>query len=79
MLNEEGVPDVVSLEVGDIEDVALELIVDDGVFGGVTVALNDIDDVPLADPPKLNVLVGVALKVFETLIVVDPLSLPLDV
>ena len=69
------VPDDVGLPVGEFEDVALELIVDDGVFGGVTVALNDVDDVPLSDPPKLKVLVGVALKVFETLIVVDPLKL----
>ena len=70
---------MVALAVGEFDAVTLELIVDDGVIGGVTVALNDIDDVPLADPPKLKVLVGVALKVFETLIVVDPLSLPLDV
>ena len=47
----EEVPDDVTLPVGDIEAVALALIVDDGVTGGVAVALNDIEDVPLADSP----------------------------
>ena len=45
------VPDDVALPVGEIEAVALALIVDDGVTGGVAVALNDIEDVPLADSP----------------------------
>ena len=73
------VPDDVALPVGDIEAVALELIVDDGVIGGVAVALNDTEDVPLADSPKLCVLVGVAVTVLDRLIVVDPLLLPVDV
>ena len=77
--NEVEVPDVVALPVGEIEAVALALIVDDGVIVGVMVALNDTDDVPLAVPPTDKELVGVALTVLEILIVVEPLSLPLDV
>ena len=66
------VPDVVPLPVGDNDAVALALIVDDGVIGGAIVALNDTDDVPLAVPPKLRVLVGVI--VIDIFIVVEPLS-----
>ena len=73
------VPDVVPLPVGDNDAVALALIVDDGVIGGVIVALNDTDDVPLADPPVLRVLVGVELIVLDRLSVVDPLLLPVGV
>ena len=73
------VPDDVTLPVGDIEAVAIALIVDDDVIVEVTVPLNDIEDVPLADPPTLKVLVGVAVTVLERLILVDPLSLPLCV
>ena len=43
-----------ALPVGDIDAVALALIVEDDVIDGVTVALSDIDDVPLTDPPKLS-------------------------
>jgi len=49
--NEVEVPDVVALPVGDIEAVALALIVDDGDIVGVMVALNDKDGVLLAVPP----------------------------
>ena len=45
------VSDVVPLPVGDIDTVALALIVDDGVIGGVTVAVNDTEGVTLAVPP----------------------------
>ena len=45
------VPDDVALPVGDIDAVALALIVDDGVIGGVTVAVNDTEGVTLAVPP----------------------------
>ena len=49
--NEVEVPDDVPLPVGDIEAVALELIVDDDKIVGVMVALNDKDGVPLAEAP----------------------------
>ena len=49
--NEVEVPDDVLLPVGDIEAVALKLIVDDDVIVGVMVALNDKDGVLLAVPP----------------------------
>ena len=45
------VADDVLLPVGDIEAVALVLIVDDDVIVGVTVALSDKDGVPLAEAP----------------------------
>ena len=67
------------LPVGDNEAVALELIVDDDVIVGETVALNDKDGVPLAVPPTDKELVGVELTVLERLTVIDPLSLPLGV
>ena len=51
------VPDDVTLPVGDIDAVALALIVDDDVIVEVIVPLNDIEGVPLAVPPKLRVLV----------------------
>ena len=76
---EVAVPDDVPLLVGDIEAVALALIVDDEVIVGVMVALNDTDGVLLAVPPTDKELVGVELTVLEKLIVVDPLSLPLGV
>jgi hypothetical protein len=41
----------VPLPVGDIEAVALALVVDDGDIVGVMVALNDKDGVPLAEAP----------------------------
>ena len=49
--NEEEVPDVGALPVGDVEAVAFALIVDDDVIVGVMVALNDKDGVLLAVPP----------------------------
>jgi hypothetical protein len=49
--NEVEVPDIVALPVGDIEAVALALVVDDGDIVGVMVALNDNDGVLLAVPP----------------------------
>ncbi len=77
--DEVDVPDDVPLPVGDIEAVALALIVDDDVIVGLMVALNDKDGVMLAVSPKESVLVGVAVTVFDRLTVVDPLSLPLGV
>ena len=73
------VADDVPLPVGDIEAVALALIVDDDVIVGVMVALNDTDGDTLAEAPKESVPLGVAVIVEERLIVVDPLSLPLGV
>ncbi len=73
------VADDVPLPVGDIEAVALVLIVDDDVIVGVIVALNDVEGVPLAVPPKESVLLDVAVIVEERLFVVDPLSLPVGV
>ena len=70
------VPDDVTLPVGDIDAVALALIVDDDVIVEVIVPLNDAEGVQLAVSPKLRVLVGDELTVLERLIVVDPLSLP---
>ena len=77
--DEVDVPDDVPLPVGDIEAVALALIVDDDVIVGLMVALNDKDGVTLAVSPKESVLLGVAVTVFDRLTVVDPLSLPLGV
>ena len=45
------VPDDVPLTVGDIEAVALALIVDDDVIVGLLVALSDTEGVLLAVPP----------------------------
>ena len=73
------VADDVPLPVGDIEAVALALIVDDAVIVGVMVALSDTEGVTLAEAPKESVPLGVAVIVDERLIVVDPLSLPLGV
>ena len=73
------VTDDVPLPVGEVEAVALALIVDDDVIVGVMVALNDTDGVLLAEPPTDKELVGVAEIVEERLIVVELLSLPLGV
>ena len=73
------VADDVPLPVGDIEAVALALIVDDDVIVGLLVALNDTEGVTLAEAPKESVPLGVAVIVDERLIVVDPQSLPLGV
>ena len=58
----------------------------EGVTGDVGEAVSEMvedgdddrdgDVVPLAEPPKDNVVVGVAVTVEETLNVDDPLSLP---
>ncbi len=73
------VTDDVPLPVGEIEAVALALVVDDDVIVGVMVALNDKEGVLLAEPPTDKELVAVAEIVEERLIVVDPLSLPVAV
>ena len=70
------VPEVVELAVGVTDAVMLELTVLDAVAGGEFVALNDVEGVPLADPPMLRVVVGDAVTVVEVLIVVQLLSLP---
>jgi hypothetical protein len=73
------VADDVSLPVGDIEAVALRLIVDDDVIVGLLVELNETDGVLLAEPPIDKEPVAVAEIVVERLFVVDPLSLPVGV
>ena len=65
-----------ALAVGVTDGVFKALIEDDGVNGGDTVALNDIEDVPLAEPPVLSELVGVAVIVVDKLAAIEPLSLP---
>ena len=62
--------------MGDIDAVALALIVDDDVIVEVIVPLNDAEGVQLAVSPKLSVLVPDVVIVEERLIVVDSLSLP---
>ncbi len=52
------------------------MIVDDGVTVGDWLALNDIEDVTLAEPPMLSELVGVAVIVVDKLAANEPLSLP---
>jgi hypothetical protein len=70
------VPEIVALAVGVPDGVFKALIVDDGVIGGDTVALNDIEDVTLAEPPVLSELVGVAVIVVDKLAAIELLSLP---
>ncbi len=70
------VPEIVALAVGVTDGVFKALIVDDGVIGGETVALNEIEGVPLAVLPKERVLVGVAVIVVDKLATIEPLSLP---
>ena len=65
-----------ALDVGVTDGVFKALIVDDGVIGGETVALNEIEGVPLAVLPKERVLVGVAVIVVDKLAAIEPLSLP---
>ena len=62
-----------------LQSKALALIVDDGVTVGELVALSDTEGVTLGEAPKESVPLGVAVIVDERLIVVDPLSLPLEV
>ena len=65
-----------ALAVGVTDGVFKAVIVDDGVIDGDTVALKDIEDVPLAEPPMLSELVGVAVIVVDKLAAIEPLSLP---
>ena len=69
------VPEIVALAVGVTDGVFKALIVDDGVIGGETVALNEIEGVPLAVLPKERVLVGVAVIVVDKLATIEKLSL----
>ena len=70
------VPEIVALDVGVTDGVFKALIEDDGVIGGDTVALNDIEDVTLAELPVLSELVGVADIDEDILAAIEPLSLP---
>ena len=70
------VPESVALAVGVIEGVFKALTVDNGVIGGDTVALNDVEGVPLAEPPTLSELDGVAVIVDDILDTIEKLSLP---
>ena len=71
-----AVPEIVALDVGVTDGVLTALIVDDGDIGGETVALNEIEEVPLAELQKERVLVGVNVIVEDTLATIDSLSLP---
>ncbi len=55
------------------------VIVDDGVIDGDTVALKEMEDVPLAEPPTLSELVGDAVTVDDILDSIETLSLPVFV
>ena len=68
-----------ALDVGVTDGVFNALIVDDGVIGGDTVALNDVEGVPLAEPPTLSELDGVAVIVDDILDTIEKLSLPVFV
>ena len=70
------VPEIVALAVGVTDGVFKALVVDDGVIDGDTVALNEIEGEPLALPPMLSELVGVAVIVVDKLAAIEPLSLP---
>ena len=70
------VPEIVALAVGVTDGVFRALIVDDGVIDGDTVALKEMEDVPLAEPPMLSELVGVAVIVVDKLAAIELLSLP---
>ena len=77
--DEVPVPETVALAVAVTDGVFKALFVDEGVIGGDTVALNEMEGVPLAVSPVLRVLVGDVVIVVERLIVVEPLSLPVGV
>jgi hypothetical protein len=70
------VPEIVALAVGVTDGVFKALFVDDGVIDGDTVALKEMEDVPLAEPPMLSELVGVAVIVVDKLAAIELLSLP---
>ena len=74
--DEVPVPETVALAVAVTDGVFKALFVDEGVIGGDTVALNEMEGVPLAEPPILSELVGVAVIVDDRLVVVELLSLP---
>ena len=74
--DEVPVPEFVALAVGVTDCVFKALIVEDGVIGGDTVALNEMEGVPLAVSPVLRVLVGDVVIVEERLATIDSLSLP---
>ena len=69
------VPEIVALAVGVTDGVFKALIVDDGVIDGDTVALKEMEGVPLAEPPMLSELVGVAVIVVDKLATIEKLSL----
>ena len=71
-----AVPETVALAVGVTEGVFKALIVDEGVIGGETVALNEMEGVPLAVSPNERVLVGVIDIVVDRLATIDSLPLP---
>ena len=73
------VPEIVALAVGVTDGVFKALIVDDGVIDGDTVALKEMEGVPLAEPPMLSELVGVAVIVVDKLAAIEKLSLPVFV
>ena len=70
------VPETVALAVGVTDGVFKALIVEDGDFVGDTVALSELEGVPLAVLPKERVLLGVIVIVEERLATIDSLSLP---
>ena len=74
--DEVPVPEIVALAVGVIDGVIKALIVDDGVNGGDTVALNEMEGVPLEEPPVLSVLVGDVVIVEDDVATIEPLSVP---
>jgi hypothetical protein len=65
----------VALAVGVTDGVFKALIVDDGVIGGDTVALDEMEGVLLALPPMLSEVVGVAVIDEDRLAAIDSLSL----
>ncbi len=70
------VPETVALAVGVTDGVFKALIVDEGVIGGDTVTLKEMEGVPLAVLPKERVFVGVTVIVEDKLATIDSLSLP---
>jgi hypothetical protein len=68
--------ETVALAVGVTDRVIKAVIVDDGDTVGDWLALNDTEDVPLAEPPMLSVLVGDVVIVEDDVSTIEPLSLP---
>ena len=71
--------ETVALAVGVTDGVFKAVIVDDGDTVGDWLALNDIEDVPLTEPPMLSELVGVAVIVDDNVATIEKLSLPVFV